>query len=198
MKLLLATRNRGKASEFRTLLAVPGLSLLDLAEAGIDISVDETGATFEENAVLKARTYAGVSGLLTLADDSGLEVCALEGEPGVRSARYGGQTGSDEDRFRLLLRQLEGVPQGERGARFRCVIAIATPRGRVYTTEGSCGGRIALEPVGTHGFGYDPVFFLPDHGCTMAQLPPAVKNQMSHRARASEGARAILHRLATS
>ncbi|MEA3345820.1 MAG: XTP/dITP diphosphatase [Chloroflexota bacterium] len=195
MKLLIATRNRGKLREYEALLAGLELQLVDLTEMGISLEVEETGETFEENAVLKARAYAQASGLLTLADDSGLEVDALGGEPGVRTARYGGRGASDEDRYRLLLRRLEGVPKGERGARFRCVIAIATPDGELHTAEGVCEGCIAFQPRGSHGFGYDPVFFVPEYGCTMAQLPPEVKNRISHRARAAEGAREILHRL---
>ncbi len=195
MKLLIATRNRGKLREYEALLADLGLELVDLNSAGITLEVEETGATFEENAILKARTYAQASGLLTLADDSGLEVDALRGEPGVHSARYDGCGGSDEDRYRLLLRRLEGVPEEARGARFRCVIAIATPEGEVYTSEGTCEGCIAFQPRGSHGFGYDPIFFVPGYGRTMAQLPPEVKNRISHRARAVEGAREILRHL---
>lgn len=195
MKLLIATRNRGKLREYEVLLAGLGLELVDLTEVGIALEVEERGATFEENAILKARACAQASGLLTLADDSGLEVDALGGEPGLRSARYDGCGGSDEDRYRLLLRNLEEVPPGERTARFRCVIAIATAEGEVRTAEGACEGCIAFQPRGAHGFGYDPVFFVPQYGCTMAQLPPEVKNRISHRARAAEGAREILRHL---
>jgi len=192
MKLLIATRNQGKLREYEALLTGLGLELVDLTEAGIALEVEERGATFEENAVLKARAYAQASGLLTLADDSGLQVDALGGEPAIRSARYDGHGGSDEDRYWLLLRHLEGVPEQERRARFRCVIAIATPGGEVHTAEGTCEGRIAFQPRGSHGFGYDPVFFVLEYGCTMAQLPPELKNRISHRARAAEGAREIL------
>jgi XTP/dITP diphosphohydrolase len=195
MRLLIATRNPGKLREYEALLASLGLQLVDLTEAGIGFEVEERGATFEENAVLKARTYAQASGLLTLADDSGLEVDVLGGEPGVRSARYDGRGGSDEDRYRLLLHHLEGVPEHRRKARFRCVIAIATPVGDVRTAEGACEGRIAFGPQGRHGFGYDPVFFVPEYGCTMAHLAPEVKNRVSHRARAAEDAREILRHL---
>jgi len=195
MKLLIATRNQGKLREYRALLADLELELIGLDEAGITLQVEETGTTFEENATLKARAYARASGLLTLADDSGLEVDALGGEPGIYSARYDGQGGSDSDRCWLLLQRLKGVPDGERGARFRCVIAIATPEGKVYTSEGTCEGRIAFHPQGTYGFGYDPVFFVPQYGRTMAQLPPELKNCISHRARAAHGARKILRHL---
>jgi len=195
MKLLIATHNQGKRREYEALLTGLGLELVDLTETGIASEVQETGTTFEENAVLKARAYAQASGLLTLADDSGLEVDVLGSEPGVRSARYDGHGGSDEDRYRLLLCHLDRVPDQERRARFRCVIAIATPRGEVHTAEGTCEGRIAFQPRGSHGFGYDPVFFVPEYGCTMAELAPEVKNGISHRARAAEGAREILRRL---
>jgi len=144
---------------------------------------------------LKATAYARTSGLLTLADDSGLEVDALGGEPGTRSARYAGQGASDEDRYRLLLSKLEGMPWQQRTARFRCVIAVARPQGGVHTAQGTCEGVIAFEPRGERGFGYDPVFYVPEHGQTMAELEPEVKNRISHRARAAEGARRILQEL---
>lgn len=197
MKLLVATRNRGKLREYQLLLAKLHLQLVDLDEARVALTVEETGATFEENAVLKAGTYAQAGNMVTLADDSGLEVDALGGEPGIRSARYDGRGGSDEDRYRLLLQRLEGVPEKKRTARFRCVIAIATPAGRVRTAEGACEGRIAFRAEGSHGFGYDPVFLVPQYGRTMAQLPPEVKGRISHRARAAEGARDILRDLLT-
>jgi XTP/dITP diphosphohydrolase len=165
------------------------------AQEGIDIEVEETGSTFAENARLKATAYARASGLLTLADDSGLEVDALSGEPGTRSARYAGQGASDEDRYRLLLSKLEGVSWEGRTARFRCVIAVARPQGEVRIAEGTCEGVIAFEPKGEHGFGYDPVFYTPEHGQTMAELEPEVKNRISHRARAARGARRILQEL---
>jgi non-canonical purine NTP pyrophosphatase (RdgB/HAM1 family) len=195
MKLLIATRNRGKLREYRRLLAELQFELLDLTGASITHQVDENGISLLENAALKAASHACMSGLLTLADDSGLEVDALSGEPGVRSARYGGFVASDEDRYRLLLRRLQGFPEEERGARFRCVIAIATPAKELHTFEGVCEGRIAGEPVGSHGFGYDPVFFHTDSGRTMAQMTEGEKNAVSHRARATEKAQQILCRL---
>ena len=133
------------------------------------------------------------SGLLTLADDSGLEVDVLDGAPGVRSARY--TPGHDADRVKVLLAQLRDVPWEQRTARFRCVIVITTPTEEIRSVEGVCEGQIAFEPVGQGGFGYDPVFYLPDHGCTMAQLPQEEKNRISHRARAAEAAMPILRRL---
>ncbi|MFQ6058312.1 MAG: XTP/dITP diphosphatase [Anaerolineae bacterium] len=194
-KLLIATNNPGKLREYEELLADLPLALTRPGQEGIELEVEETGESFRENAVLKARAYARASGLLTLADDSGLEVDALGGEPGVLSSRYAGPEADDEERYRLLLRKLEGVPWEERAARFRCVIALATPQGEVWTAEGSCEGIIAFEPRGEHGFGYDPVFYFPQFGKTMAQLLPEVKNQISHRARAAQKARAILREL---
>lgn len=197
IKLLVATNNPGKVREYQALLkGLPlTLTLTYPAQEGIDIEVEETGSTFAQNARLKATAYARTSGLLTLADDSGLEVDALEGEPGTRSARYAGQGASDEDRYRLLLSNMEGVPWQQRTARFRCVIAVARPQGEVHTAQGTCEGVIAFEPRGEHGFGYDPVFYVPEHGQTMAELEPEVKNRISHRARAAEGARRILQEL---
>ncbi|TEU21335.1 MAG: XTP/dITP diphosphatase [Anaerolineales bacterium] len=195
IKLLVATNNPGKVREYEALLKGLPLTLTYLVHEGIDIEVKETGSTFAENARLKAAAYARASGLLTLADDSGLEVDALGGEPGTRSARYAGQGASDEDRYRLLLSNLEGVPWERRTARFRCVIAVARPQGEVRTAEGTCEGVIAFEPKGDHGFGYDPVFYVLEYGQTMAELEPEVKNRISHRARAAEGARKIFHEL---
>jgi XTP/dITP diphosphohydrolase len=195
MKLLVATNNPGKVREYGALLKGLPLTCTYLAQEGIDIEVEETGSTFAENACLKATAYARASGLLTLADDSCLEVDALGGEPGTRSARYAGQGASDADRYRLLLSKLEGVPWEQRTARFRCVIAVATPQEEVRTAEGTCEGVIAFEPKGEHGFGYDPVFYVSDYGQTMAELELEVKNRISHRARAAEGARKILQEL---
>lgn len=194
-KLLIATNNPGKLAEYRQLLMELPIELTWPAAEGIDLEVEETGETFEENAVLKARTLANVSGLPTLADDSGLEVMALGGEPGIRSSRYAGPDADDVDRYQKLLRNLADVPWERRQARFRCVIAIATPQGIVKIVEGSITGRIAFEPRGEHGFGYDPVFYLPDLGKTMAELPGDIKNQISHRADAARKAIPILQQI---
>ena len=196
-KLLVASNNPGKLKEYADLLDRLPVTLTSPVQEGLSLAVDESGATFAENAILKARAYAEASGLPTLADDSGLEVDALDGAPGVRSARYAGEGASDEDRYRLLLRNLAGVPQGKRTARFRCVVAVATPQGKVHTAEGRCEGVIGFEPRGTHGFGYDPVFYLPDRGQTMAELPPTVKNRISHRGRAVQAALPVLRWLLT-
>ena len=157
-----------------------------LDEVGIADDVPETGNTFRENAILKAVAYAKQSGLLTLADDSGLEVDALGGKPGVLTARYGGPGLTAADRYRLLLRNLAGVPASERTARFHCVVALAGPDGALLgTTDGVIEGEIAREPNGQGGFGYDPVFYLSDYGLTMAQLPADEKHRISHRGRAA-------------
>ena len=167
-------------------------ALVSLADAGMTSEVAETGATFAENATLKARAYAEASGLLALADDSGLEVDALGGEPGVRSARFGGEDLTDRQRYELLLANLANVPAAARTARFRCVIAIAEPSGEISLADGKVEGMIALAPRGHEGFGYDPVFLVPDRGVTMAELPAAEKNRISHRAEAGTEARRIL------
>jgi XTP/dITP diphosphohydrolase len=183
MRLLVATRNPGKLREYDKLLKGCGYNLVGLEDyPGLD--VEETGATFEENARLKAVTCAHTTGLLALADDSGLEVDALGGAPGVYSARYAGPGASDADRLHKLLAALRNVPPGQRAARFRCVIALAWPDGRYETFAGVCEGEIAFEPKGHNGFGYDPIFYMPEHGKTMAELPEEFKNQISHRARA--------------
>lgn len=197
-KLLIATNNPGKLREYEELLdgaALP-IELTYPAQEGMALDVVESGETFEENAVLKARAYASASGLPTLADDSGLEVDALGGAPGVRSARYAGPGTSDADRYRKLLAALDDVPPAGRSARFRCVIAVALPGGRLEMAEGRCQGHIGYEPRGEHGFGYDPVFLVDGTGGkTMAELPPEVKNRISHRARAFEAAVPILKKL---
>jgi len=185
VKLLVATNNPGKVREYEDLLVGLPLEVTFPAQEGIALEVEESGATFEENARLKALAYARASGLLTLADDSGLEVDALGGAPGVRSARYAGAGASDADRYQKLLDALVGVPEAQRTARFRCVVALAWPDGTVRTAEGRCEGQIGLAPRGEHGFGYDPVFIVDGFGGqTMAELPPEVKNRISHRARA--------------
>jgi len=194
MKLLIATHNEGKKREYEALFHDGRLRLITLTDMGIRDEVAETGATYAENALLKACGYAALTGLLTLADDSGLEVDALGGAPGVYSARYAGKGASDEDRCRLLLSELQGVPDEQRSARFRCAIALAWPGGRSEVVEGACEGVITHEPKGVHGFGYDPVFYVAELGQTMAQLPQELKNQISHRALAAAKARDILER----
>jgi XTP/dITP diphosphohydrolase len=195
--LLVATRNPGKTREYRELLADYSGHIISLDDAGVPDVVEETGDTFQANAILKASTYAQLSGHLTISDDSGLEVHALGGAPGVYSARYGGDAcQTDEDRVALLLRNLAEIPRERRIARFRCFTAVADPSDgaepRVSTVVGSIAGVIQYEPVGEHGFGYDPVFYLPSFRATMAQLPVPAKNAISHRADAARRARLIL------
>jgi len=195
MRLLLATRNVSKLRELRELLSGLPLEFTSLRDLRIDLEIPELGETFLENASLKARGYAQASGLTTLADDSGLEVEALGGAPGVQSARWAGPQARDHDRIQHLLERLQGVARDERRARFRSIVAIAVPDGRLYTTEGTVDGLIADQPRGTHGFGYDPVFLIPELGLTMAELEPEAKNRLSHRARAVRAARPILEKL---
>jgi len=194
VKLLLATGNRAKVSEYRVLLGDLPCELVSLVELGIAV-VGEDGDTLEENASLKAAAYAVESRLLALADDSGLEVDALGGEPGVMSARYAGEDASDEERVAYLLRRLTDVPYPRRTARFRCVIALATPEGKMELCSGECLGFITFEPRGSRGFGYDPVFYLPGLGKTMAELPPEVKNRVSYRGQAAGKVKEALDRL---
>jgi len=188
-RLLLATTNPGKARELRGLLATSGWEALSPQDLGIDLEVPETGITLEENALLKARAFVAASGLPALADDSGLEVEALGGRPGVHSARWA--PGSDADRVTALLAALRSCPLPERGAAFRAVVALVWPDGSQRLAEGRVQGRIALSPRGQGGFGYDPVFLVEDGGLdgtrTMAELSPTEKSALSHRARAMKG-----------
>ena len=192
--LLLATNNQAKVREYHSLLVDIPLELVTLAERGITTVVEEIGETLEENARLKATFLSAESQLLALADDSGLEVDALDGEPGRLSARYAGEGASDKDRVRYLLSRLRDVPWPQRSARFRCVIALATPGGDVELCSGECHGVITLEPKGEYGFGYDPVFYLPDLGKTMAELPLATKNRVSHRGQAASKVYQVLQK----
>ena len=191
-QLLIATHNDGKLREFVNLLRDVPFSLTSLLEQGVSEEVEETGTTFQENAIIKAQAYSQLTGLLTLADDSGLEVDALGGDPGVYSARYGGEGLTDEGRVDLLLHNMRGVPWNLRSARFRCVIAIAAPNKEPVTVEGTVEGIIQYEPAGDGGFGYDPVFLLPQKGLTTAQLPMDEKNSLSHRGQAAQKAAALL------
>ena len=194
-KLFLATNNQAKVREYRSLLQNLPFELVTLAEEGITTTVSEVGESLEENARLKATVLAAQSQLLALADDSGLEVDALGGEPGRLSARYAGEGASDRDRVNYLLSRLENVPWQKRSACFRCVIAVATPKGEVEFCSGECRGIISFEPRGKQGFGYDPVFYLPELGKTMAELPPEIKNQLSHRGQAARKVYQVLERL---
>ncbi|MCB9420688.1 MAG: RdgB/HAM1 family non-canonical purine NTP pyrophosphatase [Ardenticatenaceae bacterium] len=195
-KLLVATHNRGKVAEFADMLGDMAIEWFSLDEVGIEKDVEETGSTFCENAVLKAQSYAKMTGMLTLADDSGLQVDALNGEPGIFTARYGGAGLTHEDRYRLLLQNMRDVPWPQRTARFRATIALAAPDGSLLgTAEGVCEGMIANEPAGNGGFGYDPVFLLPDRGQTMAQVGSAVKHTISHRGQAMKAIEPLLRQV---
>lgn len=200
MELLIATGNSGKLREIRELLGDFSATLFGLADFPDAKSVAETGSTFAENAALKASGYARQTGILTLADDSGLVVDALCGAPGVHSARYRGEHASYAVRIHALLEELKEVEGGERTARFACAIAIASARGEIlFTTQAKCEGRIAGTPRGSGGFGYDPVFIPEGYSQTFAELPANVKNGISHRGRAlAEAARFIASLTATS
>jgi XTP/dITP diphosphohydrolase len=198
MDLLIGTSNRGKVGEYEVLLKGASLRLLSLKDVGLgSMDVDENADTYEGNAIIKARAYAQASGLYTLADDSGIEVDALGGHPGLYSARYGGPGATDVDRYRKLLGELADVPDDQRGARFVCVIAIADPKTlSVTTAHGIVEGRIAREPGGTHGFGYDPVFIPEGYDVSIGTLEPELKHRLSHRGRAAQAMLPILKGLA--
>lgn len=181
MKIVLASRNAGKAREARAALEGTGVELLGMAEAGLAFEVEETGETYAENALLKARAACAASGLPALADDSGVEVDALPGELGVRSARFGGEGLDDSGRNALLIEKMLGVPEARRGARYVCVLAFVKPDGRFGFFEGALHGRLLRAPRGEGGFGYDPLMYLPDRGCAVSELPLEVKNRVSHR-----------------
>lgn len=184
-RLVLATTNRGKIAELRQLLAPLGVECVTMSDRPDFPRVEETGETYVRNATLKARVVAAWAKLPALADDSGLEVDALGGRPGVHSAHFAGPQAHDRDNVDKLLRLLAGVSPEQRTARFRCVFVVARPDGSLLIAEGTCEGRIATAPAGEHGFGYDPVFVHPATGKTFAQLSPAEKNRYSHRARAA-------------
>lgn len=184
-KLLLATGNPGKARELADLLKGVPFQMVSLRDLDLPTEIDEPADTFEGNAIIKAEAYAKMSGLLTLADDSGLEIDALNGDPGVHSKRFAGEDATDEDRVQIVLQKLEGVAWEQRTARYRCVLAIAGPGLDTLTCEGICSGIIGYELQGSGGFGYDPVFYLPEFDKTVAELSLDQKNQVSHRGRAA-------------
>ena len=183
MKVILASKNQHKLTELSAILSQLGFEIALESEYGLDIDVEETGTTFEENSFLKADAVMKASGLPVLADDSGLMVDALDGAPGVYSARYGHKA-SDKERTAYLLENMKDVPEVRRGAKFVCVITCLFPDGRKIVARGECPGVIARAPHGENGFGYDPVFYLPELGMTYAELPSEQKNAISHRARA--------------
>lgn len=183
-KVIVATRNKGKAREFGDLLSDLGVQVVTMTEAGVGGEAEEEGKTFEENALLKARYVYERTGELVVADDSGLEVDFLDGAPGIYSARFGGADATDTDRNNKLLGLLQGVPPERRTARFVSAVAVITSEGREYVVRAACEGLIGDAPRGEHGFGYDPLFFLPEYKKTMAQLESEIKNAVSHRGKA--------------
>lgn len=191
-RIVLATRNEAKSAELQRMLADLPLEVRTLRDYPHVPPLPEEGETYEANARSKALAVARWLNEVALADDSGLEVDYLEGQPGARSARFLGEEATDEDRNREILRRLEGVPPENRTARYRAVVAVAFPDGRVYTFEGTCEGAIALEPRGTGGFGYDPIFYLPELDRTVAELNPQEKDLISHRGQAVRKAREFL------
>lgn len=195
-KLLIGTNNVGKLAEFRALLADSGWEVVSPPDVGIELNVGEAGRTYSENARIKALAFCEASGLPTLADDSGLEVDALDGEPGPLHHIRGWDGDNNDERLRILLAHLEDVPPERRTARFRIVIAVVFPDGRVIEEEATCEGLIADERSGSLGFGYDPVFYLPEKGKTFAQLSMQEKNEVSHRSRAARAIAARLKKLA--
>jgi XTP/dITP diphosphohydrolase len=182
--LLLASQNPGKLAEMRQLVAGLRFRILGPREVGISDAPDETGETFAQNAALKARHYARRSGLLTVADDSGISVDALDGAPGLYSSRFGGDGASDRERNRLLLEKLRGLPPERRGATFHCAVAVARDEEILFETLQAVSGRIAEEPRGPNGFGYDPVFFYAPYGRTFGEVPAEEKDRVSHRGKA--------------
>ncbi len=191
-EILIATKNKGKVQEFEQLFAQFDFrvkSLLDIDDA---IDVEEDGETFQENAIKKAETIASEFNISTLADDSGLIVDALNGEPGVFSARYAGAKKDDQENLEKVLDELQGVPESERSARFHCSLALATPGEKTIIVDGTCEGVITTTPIGDNGFGYDPIMFIPALGKTMAELSKQEKNEISHRANALKKLKEVL------
>lgn len=183
-KIIFATGNEGKMKEIRMILGDLGIPVLSMKEAGIDVEIQEDGTTFEENAEIKACAVQKECQAIVLADDSGLEIDYLNKEPGIYSARYMGEDTSYHIKNANLVERLNGVPDEKRTARFVCAIAAALPNGRVLHSRGTIEGSIGYEERGENGFGYDPIFYLPQYGCTTAELDPETKNELSHRGKA--------------
>lgn len=183
-KIIFATSNEGKMKEIRMILEGMDVEVLSLKQAGIDIEIEETGKTFKENAILKAKTIAKTCGEIVLADDSGLEIDFLNKEPGIYSARYMGEDTSYRVKNANLIERLQGVPDERRTARFVCAIAAVFPNGDIITTQDTLEGIIGYEEKGKNGFGYDPIFYLPEYHCTAAELTVEQKNKLSHRGKA--------------
>ena len=184
MDIIMATGNKNKVKEIREMLAGTDMNVISMKEAGINADIIEDGTSFEENAVIKAETISKIAGSIVIADDSGLEIDYLNGEPGIYSARYMGEDTSYDIKNAELIRRLDGVPDEKRTARFVCAMAIAYPDRKTSVFRGEFEGIIAREPAGTNGFGYDPILYLPERGCTSAELNPEEKNAISHRGKA--------------
>lgn len=192
-RIVFATGNENKMKEIRMILEDLGMEILSMKEAGVDVDIVEDGASFEENAEIKARAVARVlTNDIVLADDSGLEIDYLDKAPGIYSARFAGEDTSYDIKNNILLDRMEGVPDEERTARFVCAVAAVFPDGTVDVVRETIEGRVAYEPVGDNGFGYDPIFYVPEYGCTTAQMSPEQKNELSHRGKALRSMRAIL------
>ena len=183
-KIIIATQNKGKAKDFEALFGPLGYEVLTLHDVAEDMDVEETGSTFEENALLKATALANHLQTIVIADDSGLEIDALDGRPGIYSARYAGEAKSDEANMEKVLKELENVKESDRTARFVCAIAVASPSNEPFTVRGTCEGIIATERKGENGFGYDPIFFVPSENKMMAELTAEQKGAISHRGNA--------------
>lgn len=190
--MIFATGNMGKMKEIKAILGDIGEEILSMKEAGIDMDIVEDGSTFEENAIIKAKAVMERTGQLALADDSGLEIDALNKEPGIYSARYMGEDTPYEIKNRNLIERMKGVKGKDRSARFVCVIAAAFPDGEIITTSGTIEGVIAEEPAGENGFGYDPIVYVPEYGMTTGQMDPDAKNAISHRGKALTAMKKIL------
>ena len=191
-KIILASNNNGKIKEFREIFKDMDIELVPMKEAGIDVDIEENGETFEENSLIKARTVCKLSGCITIADDSGLEVDYLDGQPGVYSARFMGHDTSYDIKNKAIIDKLKGVSGKDRSARFVAVIAAVFPDGRELVTRGTMEGIIGQEPLGENGFGYDPILFLPEYNKSSAELAPEEKNKISHRGKALEKMKAAL------
>lgn len=191
-KIILASNNNGKIKEFREIFKDMDIELVPMKEAGIDVDIEENGETFEENSLIKARTVCKLSGCITIADDSGLEVDYLGGQPGVYSARFMGHDTSYDIKNKAIIDKLKGVSGKDRSARFVAVIAAVFPDGRELVTRGTMEGIIGQEPLGENGFGYDPILFLPEYNKSSAELAPEEKNKISHRGKALEKMKAAL------
>lgn len=191
-RIIFATSNEGKMKEIRMILKDLNVEVVSLKEAGISVDIDENGSTFEENAAIKAKEIVKLTGDIVLSDDSGLEVDYMNGAPGIYSARFLGEDTSYDVKNQYIIDQLKDAEGKQRSARFVCVIACALPEGEVYTRRGTMEGRIAFESAGSHGFGYDPIFYLPEYQCTAAELAPEEKNKISHRGKALNAMKEVL------